>query len=70
MDQPSNQPARGCLEAGLTIVLLCGFWCVFLGPKGILLGLAQYFVVRFALFFRDVFAPTEKIDKHESTFEK
>lgn len=60
MDEASRQATRGCLESALTIILMCGFFCVFLGPKGILVGFAAYFVVRFAEFFLDVFGPREK----------
>jgi hypothetical protein len=56
----SNQTVRGCLAVTLAIIFLCGFWSVLLGPKGILVGLAQYFVMRFADFFHDVFAPRQE----------
>jgi hypothetical protein len=59
-----DQGALGCLKAALVnlleIILYCIVWHAFLGPKGILAGIAQYVVVRFALFFEKVFAPARK----------
>jgi hypothetical protein len=39
----------------LLIVFLCGIWSAFIGPKGILVGIASYAVTRFAMFFNNVF---------------
>lgn len=60
MKKESEKPKSGCLEATLVIVFMCGFYGIFFGPKGILFGLAQFFVIRFAEFFHDVFAPRQK----------
>lgn len=60
MEKISNHPARGCLVAALSVAFMCGFWSFLMGPKGILVGMAQYFVMRFADFFHDVFAPPPK----------
>lgn len=57
MEKTSNHPARGCLVVALSIMLSCGIWFFLIEPKGILLGLALYCVMRFADFFHDVFAP-------------
>lgn len=61
---PRDQGALGCLKAvlfDLLVVILSSFvWCAFLGPKGILIGIGQYMVFRFALFFERVFAPARR----------
>lgn len=58
------EPAQGCLKAVilniLVIVVIWGFWCFLFGPKGILIGIAQYFVMWFIGFFHDAFAPRPK----------
>jgi predicted secreted protein len=64
MEETPDQPTRGCLKAVLTYAfmtaIICSVWYVLFGPKGILMGLAAYPVMRFADFFHDVFAPRKK----------
>jgi hypothetical protein len=62
--EPSAQAVSGYFKAALADILLivfsCCVWYVGLGPKGILVGFGQYFVVRFAFFFERVFSPRQK----------
>jgi hypothetical protein len=65
MQQESpDQGALGYLKTILVsliwIILGCAVWSAFLGPKGILVGIGQYVVIRFAFFFERVFAPARK----------
>jgi hypothetical protein len=64
MKETPDQPTRGFLKAVLiyavSTAFICCVWYVFFGPKGILIGLALYPVMRFANFFHDVFAPRQK----------
>jgi hypothetical protein len=62
--EPPDQTALGCLKGALLdvliVILVSCFWCAFIGPKGILVGIAQYVVVRFIFFFERVFTPARK----------
>jgi hypothetical protein len=46
----------------LSCAFLCSFWGLLLGPRGILPGAAQYFVILCADLFLYVFGPSEKND--------
>ena len=62
--EPPAQGVSGCLKAALpdvfSIVLGCCIWYLFIGPKGILVGIGLYLAYRFGLLFERVFKPTLK----------
>lgn len=69
MQQKSlDNGAVGCLKTMalnvLAVIFGCGLWYLYLGPRGILIGIAGVFVYFSAILFVRVFGRTE--EKHQN----